>query len=362
MKNKLGEKKYVNSNCWLTSTLGYPPVDRCRYCQLKFTHCIFSRYLLVSFILIALLFTFSLIVEGEISKLTIVIIFVLVLAYGHFFNKSTEKIIKANFGQQKAVEKIEEMNRTLEEKVKQRTKELEKVCRKLQRIDKAKTEFISIVSHQLRTPLSVIKGHLDMVNEGLYDNEPEKKQAVLSDVYEANERLIGLVNDVLNASQVQAGKVEINKEKANIVEIIEGAVNKLQGTAKEKNLDLIFHHPEEEIPQIEIDISKTENVLINLIDNAIKYTNEGSIEISLKKEKDHLLIEIKDSGEGMSKEELEKLFETFSRGGAGKKYWIQGSGLGLYIARQFIEMQKGEIWAKSERKGKGSQFYIKLPL
>ncbi len=362
MKNELGEKKYVNNNCWLTNTLGYPPVDRCRYCQLKFNHCIFSRYLFVSFVLIAILFTTSLIVEGEISKLTIVIIFVLVLVYGHFFSKSTEKIIKANFGQQKATEKIEEMNKTLEKKVKQRTKDLEKACRKLQRIDKAKTEFISIVSHQLRTPLSVMKGHLSMVNEGIYDNEPQKKKEVLEDVYEANERLIDLVNDVLNASRIQAGKVELHKEEVNIVNLCENAITRLGTSAKEKGIDILFHQPLKEISPVQIDLAKIENVLLNLIDNATKYTSDGIIEISVKQKEKWLLIKVKDTGEGMSKEEIDKLFETFSRGGAGKRYWVQGSGLGLYIARQFIEMHGGKIWAKSAGKGKGSIFYIKLPV
>jgi signal transduction histidine kinase len=239
---------------------------------------------------------------------------------------------------------------------------VEKANERLRKVDKIKTEFMSIVSHQLRTPLSIVKGHLSMIQEGLYDKEPEKKEKIINDLYENNERLIALVNDVLNTSRIQSGKVEVKKEKADIVKIAEGIVSKLSPPAKEKGIELLIHHPEEEIPLLNIDTSKIENALLNLVDNAIKYTNEGSVELSLEKKQKSVVIKIKDSGDGMDQEELEKLFETFSRGGAGKKYWVQGAGLGLYIARRFVEMHGGKTWAESEGKGKGSSFYIKLPI
>lgn len=256
---------------------------------------------------------------------------------------------------------VQDLSENLEKKVQKQVGELQTAYKKLQRIDQMKTEFISIVSHQLRTPLSVIKGHLSMVNEGVYNEEPEKKAKVLNDVYEANERLIGLVNDVLNASRIQSGRVEIKKEKADIVKVISDVVEKLMPSAKERGLKMVFHKPKKDFPEVNIDPSKVENILINFIDNAIKYTNTGSVEVYLYEEEEEVMIKIKDTGEGMDQKELEKLFETFSRGGAGKKYWIQGAGLGLYIARQFTELHNGKVWAESEGKGKGSSFYIKLP-
>ncbi len=258
--------------------------------------------------------------------------------------------------------KVEDFSKNLERKVEEQVKELKRAYRKLQRLDKVKTEFMSIVSHQLRTPLSIIKGHLSMVSEGVYEKDKEKERKVLQSVYEANERLIALVNDVLNISRIQAGRVEFEKEKANLVEVIRNTVERMMPSLNGKKVELIFKEPLEELPEIEIDVSKIENVMINLIDNAIKYTQEGEVTVSVKKEDDYLKISIKDTGEGMSEEEVEKLFETFSRGGAGKKHWIQGAGLGLYIARQFVEMHKGKVWAESEGKGKGSQFYVTIPL
>ncbi len=257
---------------------------------------------------------------------------------------------------------VQDLSQNLEKKVESQVKELKRAYRKLQRIDKTKTEFMSIVSHQLRTPLSIIKGHLSMLNEGVYDDDEEKKKKVINNVYQANERLIALVNDVLNISRIQSGRVEINKEEKDVVELVRDMTEKMNPSAEEKGIDLVFHEPQEEFPLLNIDASKIENVLINLIDNAIKYTEEGSVELRLERKEESVIIRIDDTGEGMSREELDKLFETFSRGSAGKKHWIQGSGLGLYIARQFVEMHDGKVWAESEGKGKGSTFYIELPL
>lgn len=239
--------------------------------------------------------------------------------------------------------------------------ELQKAYKKLQRIDKMKTEFMSIVSHQLRTPLSIMKGHLSMLQEGMYEDE-KKKEKIIKNVYESNERLINLVNDVLNISRIQSGRVKIDKEEADIRKVVKGVVKRMRSSAKEKGIKLTLHRNKEELPQVEIDTSKIENVLLNLLDNAIKYTEEGEIGVSIENQKDNIRIAIKDTGVGMTEEEIEKLFETFSRGSAGKKYWIQGSGLGLYIARQFVEMHGGKVWAESEGRGKGSTFYVRLPL
>ncbi len=257
---------------------------------------------------------------------------------------------------------VQDLSQNLEKKVEEQVKELKMAYRKLQRLDKVKTEFMSIVSHQLRTPLSIIKGQLSMVREGVYEEDKDKERKVLQNVYDANERLIALVNDVLNISRIQSGRVDLGKERVDLVEVTRNTTERMRPSLNGKKVELIFEEPLEKLPEIEIDISKIENVIINLIDNAVKYTEDGEVRVSVEKEEDSLKVSIKDTGEGMNKEEIEKLFDTFSRGGAGKKHWIQGSGLGLYIARQFVEMHKGKVWAESEGEGRGSQLYITIPL
>jgi signal transduction histidine kinase len=231
----------------------------------------------------------------------------------------------------------------------------------VERISQAKSEFISIASHQLRTPLSAIKGYLSMILEGSYGELPEKVKKPMENVYQSNERLIKLVNDILSVSKIEAGEMEMNWEKEDLREIIKEVISELSIKAKEKNLYLKFEEPKE-FPKILLDREKIRQVILNLVDNAIRYTQEGGVAVKLQIVNGRAQIVVSDTGEGLTKEEKEKLFERFSRGTAGTKFWTEGAGLGLYIARRFVEMHKGRIWAESEGRGKGSNFYVELPM
>jgi len=231
----------------------------------------------------------------------------------------------------------------------------------LERISRAKTEFISITSHQLRTPLTVIKGYLSMILEGVYGEVSEKVKKVLENIYLANERLIKLVNSFLNVSKIELGKLELELERADISEIVESVVREMEIAAKEKNLYLKFEKPKE-VPKILIDKEKIREIILNLVDNAIKYTQRGGVEVKLQILNNRLQIVVADTGEGLTKEEKEKLFESFSRGSAGQKYWVGGAGIGLYVAKKIVELHQGKIWVESEGRGKGSKFYVELTI
>ena len=232
----------------------------------------------------------------------------------------------------------------------------------LERISKAKSEFISITSHQLRTPLSAIKGYLSMIAEGIYGEIPERLKKPLKNVYLSNERLIKLVNDLLDISRIEAGKMEMKFERTNLEELINEVISELEVEAKKKGLYLKFEKPKEKLPQILIDKEKIRQIILNIIDNAIKYTKEGGATIKLKRVGNFLQIAVSDTGIGMTKEEIAKLFESFSRGAGGRKSWVEGAGLGLYISKKLIDLHQGKIWAESEGRGKGSTFYIELPI
>jgi len=231
----------------------------------------------------------------------------------------------------------------------------------LERISRTKTEFISITSHQLRTPLTVIKGYLSMILEGVYGEVSEKVKKVLENIYLANERLIKLVNSFLNVSKIELGKLELELERTDIAEVIESVLKEMEVGAREKNLYLRFEKPKE-VPKILVDKEKIREIILNLVDNAIKYTQRGGIEIKLQIIDSRLQIVVSDTGEGLTKEEKEKLFESFSRGSAGQKYWVEGAGIGLYVAKRIVELHQGKIWVESEGKGKGSTFYVELPI
>lgn len=239
---------------------------------------------------------------------------------------------------------------------------LESAYKKLQKLDKAKSEFVSIASHQLRTPLTAIKGYLSMVLEGDYGKLPQEASKPIDNVYESNERLIKLVNSLLNISRIEAGKMKLEKSEFPLEGLLKEMIQVFSARANKKKLKLKFEKPKTEIPKIRADREKLREALSNLLDNAIKYTHRGGITIKLKAIKNKVRITIADTGEGMIKEEIAKIFQSFSRAGAGRKFWVEGAGLGLYVAKKFIQMHKGKIWAESPGEGQGTTFYIELPV
>ncbi|MDP2637021.1 MAG: histidine kinase N-terminal 7TM domain-containing protein, partial [bacterium] len=162
--------------------------------------------------------------------------------------------------------------------IKQR-EELQKTYRKLQELDKAKSEFLSIASHQLRAPLTAIKGYLSMLMEGTYGTVGEQQKRPMQNVYDSNERMIKLVNDLLNISRIESGRVEMKMEEGSVEEILESVVQELQVKAHEKRLDLVFERPTESLPLVRIDREKMRNVVLNLVDNAIHYTEKGRVTV-----------------------------------------------------------------------------------
>lgn len=233
----------------------------------------------------------------------------------------------------------------------------------LEKISRAKSEFISITSHQLRTPLTAIKGYISMILEGTYGEVSERIKKVLENVFKANERMIKLTNAFLDVSKIELGTLELKKEPSQIENLISEVISEIEIEAKSKNLYLEFEKPKVPLPKILIDREKIKEVLSNLIDNAVKYTPKGGVKIQCKMANSRaIIVEVRDTGAGMTKEEISRLFESFSRGSAGQRFWTEGAGLGLYVAKKIVELHKGKIWAESAGKGKGSTFFVELPI
>ena len=244
----------------------------------------------------------------------------------------------------------------------QRRAEVQKLYEQVDKLSKAKSEFISIASHQLRTPLTVVKGYISMLLEGSYGKITGKAVRPIERVYESNERLIKLVNDLLHVSRIESGTLRIDLQKTSLENMISSIVDELKIKADEKGLYLKLEKPTTPLPEVTIDADKFRQVILNIIDNCIKYTEKGGVTIKSLITNSKLLITIADTGEGMTKDEIEKMFESFSRGKAGAKHWTAGTGLGLYIARKFTELHDGKVWVESEGEGKGSTFFIELPV
>jgi signal transduction histidine kinase len=251
--------------------------------------------------------------------------------------------------------------RSVQRDVRQRER-LQEIAEERRRSDEAKTEFISIVSHQLRTPLNAIKGYVALFLEGIYGKLDAQKQEPMERLYHSSERLIHLVNELLDISRMQLGKTELEVEQVDLCEIMTSIVDELGAVAEKKSIDLHVACPAAGEAVVAGDKQKLRDSVLNVVDNAIRYTDKGSVDVSVRQEPDSLVVRVEDTGPGLDPGEAKTLFESFQRGQVGRKYSGEGSGLGLYIAKEFVALHGGEIWAESAGKGRGSSFFIRIPL
>jgi signal transduction histidine kinase len=251
--------------------------------------------------------------------------------------------------------------RSVQREIHQRER-LQEIAEELRHADEAKTEFISIVSHQLRTPLNAIKGYLSLFLEGIYGQLDAEKRQPMERLYRSSERLIHLVNDLLGISRIQMGKIALDMGDVDLCEVVKSVVDEFGLVAAEKGIGLHASCPPGGVPILAGDKQKIRDSVLNIVDNAIRYTQKGSVDVSLRRETNDLIVRVKDTGPGLDADEVRTLFESFQRGRVGRKHWAEGSGLGLYIAKEFITLHNGAIWAESPGKGLGTSFFIRIPL
>ena len=252
------------------------------------------------------------------------------------------------------------------EKIIKLAKSLKKANIELQKLDKAKSEFISIASHQLRTPVSVIKGITSMMIEGDLEKFPiEKKNRFIEGLWNKSCKLENIINDILNATEMTNFKYRVKKEKAELIdleELIKKTISDFQSIIKKKGVDVILKKSIKSLPRINGQKQYLQEAFSNLIDNAIKYTSsKGKIVISITKKENNVIISIEDNGIGIPKEEIPGLFIKFIRGSNAREMYTDGSGLGLFIVREVIEGHYGKVWMESEL-NKGTTFFISLPI
>ncbi len=259
-------------------------------------------------------------------------------------------------------EETKKFNVKLVKEVEKATHDLQDANEELKKLDQAKSDFISIASHQLRTPLTVIKGYVSMMLEGSFGDLNQKVDENLYKVYESNERLIHLVEDLLNISRIESGRLQFNFEETDLTAMAESVIEELSESAKKKKLYLRFTPPATPLPKVNLDADKIRQVFMNLVDNAIKYTKRGGVTVKLEKVGEKIACCIADSGMGISTEDLPNLFKRFSRGADTSLVHTEGTGLGLYVGKMMIEAHQGRIWAESSGVDRGSKFCFELPL
>jgi len=502
-EKKLGEPGYINKNCWLAKNLGYPPSKHCQYCESKFQNCLFFRYLIISLVLVLALLAASFYVDHNISRSLIISVFVLVITYGYYFDKSTQKIIEASFAQRKAKEELEDLNKNLKHKVDDQTKsirtayESEKVAKEKvnaarvedeallssigdgviavdkdgkimfiniateqmleieaksaigrpyeevlrvenekgealtreknrlydalaygkktitdvsckaesmlyyvktdktrfpvavtiapvilngkitgaidvfrditieKQIDKSKSEFVSLASHQLRTPLTAIKWYSEALLGKKSENLLPKQKKYLKEISHGNERMIKLIDVLLNVSRMEAGKVKAEPTEIDAKKMMCSIVQEQKFGIKEKKHKLSFVCNDVLpgiSPKIFADPNLIRMVFQNIISNAVKYTPEnGKITCSINEKNKNVVFEITDTGIGIPKDQQKRVFEKLFRASNAFPHDPEGNGLGLYLAKSTVENVGGKIWFES-KEGEGTTFFVQLPL
>lgn len=249
----------------------------------------------------------------------------------------------------------------LEEIIAERTAELRAANEELKRLDQQKTSFFSIINHEMRTPLTSILGYADLLLLG--SELSEKQRNIVGIIQESGQRLLGLVNNLLDISRIEAGCMTVSPEPVALRSIVEDALGMIRPLADQKHIVLHVDIPSD-LPLVHADPRKTSQVLINLLSNAVKYTSPAgliTVRSYLSEDRATVCTDVADTGIGIPPEELPHIFDRFSRVESKRLSGTIGTGLGLAISKGLVEAHGGQIWAESEE-GKGSCFHFTLPV
>jgi len=261
----------------------------------------------------------------------------------------------------RSFEEVFRSRQILESKVQDRTKQLEKALTEVQNISKTKSEFISAVSHELRTPLTSIKGYAVILMEGKLGTIPDPVRERLGKINTHSDKLVNLINQLLDISRIESGRVEMKLSKCSLPAIIETVHDLLTPQLKSKNIQWSVQI-DETIPKMLLDDTQVDRIFINLISNAIKFTPEnGTISISMHLNNNIVTVEISDTGIGISQDDIARLFDEFYRVDNQINQNVKGTGLGLSLAKKIVEAHNGKMWITSKL-NEGTTFHFTLPV
>jgi signal transduction histidine kinase len=256
------------------------------------------------------------------------------------------------------IRRRESERRQAEQAIRKYDRELAQANARLQELDRLKSMFIASMSHELRTPLNSIIGFTGIILQGMSGEVTAEQRKQLTMVKTSAAHLLALINDVIDVSKIEAGKVELDIEQFDLAALVQEVKKSFETTADEQGLKITLEVPER--LTVKSDERRTKQVIINFVSNAIKFTDEGRIDIKLAKRDDEAEVSVADTGIGIKKEDIGKLFQAFGRITTENRL-AEGSGLGLYLSKKIADLLGGEIKAESEF-ARGSVFTFILPL
>jgi signal transduction histidine kinase len=238
--------------------------------------------------------------------------------------------------------------------------EIEEKSRQIEEASRHKSQFLANMSHELRTPLNAILGYTELILDSIYGEPSEKMRTVLERLQANGKHLLGLINDVLDLSKIEAGQLTLSLEDFSLKDVVHGVVSAVEPLAAEKRLAFKAEVPPD-LPTCHGDGRRLWQVLLNLVGNAIKFTDKGEVAIRAEATNGAFTVAVCDTGPGIAAADQAKIFEEFQQADSSITRKKGGTGLGLSIAKRIIEMHGGRIWVESEP-GKGSTFYFTLPM
>ena len=280
------------------------------------------------------------------------------LIKGEYSNDFLARVIRYAIERKKYQDEVSSAKAKAKE-LRQQAKLLRHEQEQLVLINKAKDDFISLASHQLRTPATGVKQYVGMVLEGFAGDVPDTIRPFLDKAYESNERQLAIVNDLLQVAQLDAGNLRLHRQPTNLSEMLLSIVSEQSSKFSQRRQRLEYKRNDTDVV-IWADSERMRMVFDNLIDNASKYTPEDrTVTVSIHHDNDEVCVSIKDEGVGIAPENIHKVFEKFGRVANSRSDLVGGSGLGLYWAKQIIDLHKGTIEVKS-KVGQGSEFVVRV--
>jgi signal transduction histidine kinase len=274
-------------------------------------------------------------------------------------------LIKSVMKEVEQREKIETLAKDLEganANLAQVNNDLAGANERLKELDQLKSEFLSLATHQIRAPLTAIKGYASLLLEGDYGTLTPEVTGAVNTIFQSCQNLVVIVNEFLDISRIEQGRMKYEVSEFDVKKVCEDTLNELMPNIEHAGLSATFSAEDKNF-NWSGDVGKVKQIVGNIIDNAIKYTpTGGSISLNLTQKSNKILVAVTDTGIGIDKQDIPKLFSKFSRTKDANKQNVIGTGLGLYVAKQMIEAQGGKVWVESKGKGLGSSFYIELPI